>query len=33
MGADGDNYTHALFTGYNINAVIKYNYLNKTPMG
>ncbi len=24
--------THGIFTGYNINAVIKYNYLNKVPM-
>ena len=25
--------THALFTGYNINSIIKYNYLNNTPSG
>jgi len=25
--------THAVFTGYNINAVLKYNYLDKTPLG
>jgi hypothetical protein len=25
--------THALFTGYNINATIKYNYLDKVPSG
>jgi hypothetical protein len=25
--------THALFTGYNINAVIKYNYLDNVPSG
>jgi hypothetical protein len=25
--------THALFTGYNINATIKYNYLEKVPSG
>jgi uncharacterized repeat protein (TIGR02059 family) len=25
--------THALFTGYNINSVIKYNYLNNVPSG
>ena len=25
--------THGIFTGYNKNAVIKYNYLNKVPMG
>jgi uncharacterized repeat protein (TIGR02059 family) len=24
--------THGIFTGYNINAVVKYNYLNKIPM-
>jgi hypothetical protein len=24
--------THGIFTGYNINALIKYNYLNKVPM-
>lgn len=24
--------THGIFTGYNINAVVKYNYLNKVPM-
>jgi hypothetical protein len=32
-GTDQAQYiTHGLFTGYNINAVIKYNYLNKAPM-
>lgn len=25
--------THGIFTGYNINAVIKYNYLDGVPMG
>ena len=25
--------THAVFTGYNNNVVIKYNYLDKTPYG
>lgn len=25
--------THALFTGYNINSIIKYNYLEKAPSG
>ena len=25
--------THALFTGYNINATIRYNYLDKVPSG
>jgi hypothetical protein len=25
--------THGVFTGYTINAVIEYNYLNKVPMG
>ena len=32
-GTDATSITHALFTGYNINAIIKYNYLENTPMG
>jgi hypothetical protein len=31
-GTDMKSITHGIFTGYNINAVIKYNYLNKVPM-
>lgn len=32
-GTDEDSWTHALFTGYNINVIIKYNYLGDTPNG
>jgi len=32
-GTDATSMTHALFTGYNIDVVIKYNYLLKTPNG
>ena len=32
-GTDVSSITHAVFTGYNINSVIKYNYLNNTPHG
>lgn len=32
-GTDDSSITHALFTGYNINSVIKYNYLDKAPHG
>jgi len=32
-GTDASSITHGLFTGYNINAVVKYNYLDKTPHG
>lgn len=32
-GTDVSSITHALFTGYNINSVIKYNYLDKAPHG
>lgn len=32
-GTDMTSITHGIFTGYNINAVIKYNYLEKVPMG
>ena len=30
-GTDEFSMTHGLFTGYNIDAIIKYNYLNKVP--
>jgi len=32
-GSDVTSMTHALFTGYNIDVVIKYNYLLNTPSG
>ena len=32
-GADETSMTHALFTGYNLDVVIKYNYLLNTPNG
>jgi hypothetical protein len=32
-GTDETSMTHALFTGYNIDVVIKYNYLLNTPSG
>jgi len=32
-GTDETSMTHALFTGYNLNIVIKYNYLDNTPNG
>ena len=32
-GTDMTSITHGVFTGYNINAVLKYNYLYKVPMG
>lgn len=32
-GTDTESWTHALFTGYNLNVVIKYNYLLDTPNG
>ena len=32
-GTDLTSVTHALFTGYNKNVIIKYNYLSKTPNG
>lgn len=32
-GTDEASTTHALFTGYNVDVVIKYNYLNNTPNG
>lgn len=31
-GTDTSSITHGIFTGYNSNAVIKYNYLDKVPM-
>jgi hypothetical protein len=32
-GTDESSWTHALFTGYNIGVIIKYNYLLTTPNG
>jgi hypothetical protein len=32
-GTDKTSITHGLFTGYNLNAAIKYNYFDKVPMG
>lgn len=32
-GTDMASITHGVFTGHNRNAVIRYNYLNKVPMG
>ncbi len=32
-GTDETSMTHALFTGFNINVIIKYNYLKNTPNG
>ncbi len=32
-GNDANSITHGVFTGYNINVTIKYNYLERTPMG
>ncbi len=32
-GTDENSWTHAMFTGYNINVIIKYNYLLNTPNG
>ncbi|MBK7713359.1 MAG: hypothetical protein IPJ37_22330 [Bacteroidales bacterium] len=31
-GTDLSSITHGIFTGYNINATIEYNYLDKVPM-
>ncbi len=28
-----DSWTHSVFTGYNINVILKYNYLERTPNG
>jgi hypothetical protein len=33
IGTDMTSITHGLFTGHNINVVIKYNYLDHVPMG
>jgi hypothetical protein len=32
-GTDASSITHGVFTGYNINSLVKYNYLDKTPHG
>jgi hypothetical protein len=32
-GADTNSITHGIFTGYNTDAIIKYNYIEKVPMG
>lgn len=32
-GTDMKSITHGLFTGHNLNAVVKYNYLDHVPMG
>jgi len=32
-GTNSESITHGIFTGYNINALIKYNYLDNVPMG
>ncbi|HPR73361.1 MAG TPA: T9SS type A sorting domain-containing protein [Bacteroidales bacterium] len=32
-GSDENSWTHALFTGYNLGVIIKYNYLHNTPNG
>ncbi len=32
-GTDTESWTHALFTGYNLDVIIKYNYLFNTPNG
>ena len=32
-GTDMTSVTHGVFTGYNINAILKYNFLNKVPLG
>lgn len=32
-GNNGESITHGIFTGYNKNALIKYNYLINVPMG
>lgn len=32
-GTDLSSITHGVFTGYNINSVVKYNFLDKTPHG
>ncbi|MRR22205.1 hypothetical protein EG830_04410, partial [bacterium] len=32
-GTDENSWTHAMFTGYNLGVIIKYNYLTNTPNG
>lgn len=32
-GTDEDSWTHSVFTGYNIDVILKYNYLYRTPNG
>jgi uncharacterized protein YjdB len=32
-GTDPTSITHGVFTGYNLNAIVTYNYLDKVPMG
>ena len=32
-GTDPTSITHGLFTGYNINSTVKFNFLDKTPHG
>jgi uncharacterized repeat protein (TIGR02059 family) len=32
-GTDMKSITHGLFTGHNVNVIIKYNYLDRVPMG
>jgi len=32
-GTDEESWTHSVFTGYNINVTLKYNYLDRTPNG
>jgi hypothetical protein len=32
-GTEQTSWTHALFTGYNLGVIIKYNYLQSTPNG
>lgn len=32
-GTVEDSWTHSVFTGYNINVTLKYNYLERTPNG
>lgn len=32
-GTNEESWTHSVFTGYNINVTLKYNYLDRTPNG
>lgn len=32
-GTDESSWTHSVFTGYNVDVIIKYNYLSNTPNG